>query len=146
MLRFYTFQNFVQFCDFFNRFDTFRRISTMIRCEMKIEFNLVDCFSHVIYWITIERVNLQYSRLTTDYCVHTDGKFFSGMVLMYYYGCMNLYLASGSRQCKHGSLRRSVSRIMFLWITITYYLILESFPWSPIQSRLNWHGTKDAHY
>ena len=70
----------------------------------------------MIYWITIERVNLQYSRLTTDYCVYTDGKFFSGMVLMYYYGCMNLYLASGSRQCKHGSLRRSVS-LFIAWAT-----------------------------
>ena len=43
--------------------------------------------------------------------VHTGGKsyFLSGMGSAYVPMYVNLYLPSGSRQCKHGSLRRSVS-------------------------------------
>ena len=52
-------------------------------------------------------VLMRYGRMS----VHTGGKsyFLSGMGSAYVPMYVNLYLPSGSRQCKHGSLRRSVS-------------------------------------
>ena len=51
--------------------------------------------------------------------VHTGGKsyFLSGMGSAYVPMYVNLYLPSGSRQCKHGSLRRSVS-LFFLVLSM----------------------------